>query len=85
MCDSVNDLDPTSRIKTDDSVTPVRKHPVLTVLQGESVGLTLKIEHDRTIIGRGASADLVLNDQVAAKHYLFIATNQPSPKRRSVT
>jgi len=71
----VSDLDPTSRLQEDDSATSVIKHPVLTVLQGESVGLTVQIEHDRTIIGRGANADLVLNDQVASRQHAEIVSD----------
>ena len=68
----MNDLDPTSRLKEDVGATSVTKYPVLTVLQGESVGLTVRIEHDRTVIGRGANADLVLNDTVASRQHAEI-------------
>jgi DNA-binding winged helix-turn-helix (wHTH) protein len=68
----VSDIDRTSRFQEDDGAISVTKLPVLTVLQGESVGLTVQIEHDRTIIGRGANADLVLNDQVASRQHAEI-------------
>ena len=69
----MNDLNPTTRIETSEEPFPsVTKRPVLTVLRGESLGLVLEIENERTTIGRGAQADLVLNDDVASRKHAEI-------------
>jgi DNA-binding winged helix-turn-helix (wHTH) protein len=69
---TVNDFNPTTRIEKDEPFAPVTKRPVLTVLRGESLGLVLEIERERTTIGRGAQADLVLNDTVASRQHAEI-------------
>lgn len=45
---------------------------MLTVLKGESIGLIVQIENDRTVIGRGAQADIVLKDDVASRTHAEI-------------
>jgi DNA-binding winged helix-turn-helix (wHTH) protein len=68
----VNDLSPTSRIEEDEPLSPADKRPFLTILQGEKVGLTLELQHERTIIGRGTQAHLMLNDQRASRQHAEI-------------
>lgn len=43
------------------------KRPVLVVLQGNSIGVTINLEKERTVLGRGSQADLVLRDEVASR------------------
>jgi DNA-binding winged helix-turn-helix (wHTH) protein len=75
----VNDLDPTTRLSSKAASSSLAKHPVLTVLQGESVGRFLELTNDRTIIGRGEDADIVLKDGVASrKHAEIVRGSQPT-------
>ena len=46
---------------------PGSKRPVLVVLQGQSLGQTIQLDKERTVIGRGTQADLVLRDEIASR------------------
>lgn len=48
------------------------KRPVLVVLQGQSLGQTVQIDKERTIIGRGTQADIVLRDEIASRQHAEI-------------
>ncbi|HMG37376.1 MAG TPA: GGDEF domain-containing protein [Blastocatellia bacterium] len=50
----------------------LKKRPVLVVLQGPSLGLTIKVEKEQTLIGRGSQADLVLRDEIASRLHVEI-------------
>jgi diguanylate cyclase (GGDEF)-like protein len=50
----------------------LKKHPLLVVLQGASIGRTVKLDRDQTTIGRGSQADLVLRDEIASRHHAEI-------------
>ena len=49
------------------------RRPVLVVLQGQSIGLSAEIKKDRTVIGRGSGADIVLRDEIASRQHAEIA------------
>ena len=68
----MDDVDQTSRIEVEPSLPAGEKIPVLTILQGKPIGLTLQIENDQTIIGRGAKADLVLKDHLSSRQHAQI-------------
>jgi len=42
------------------------------VLQGQSIGQTVKLDKERTIVGRGSQADLVLRDEIASRQHAEI-------------
>ena len=48
------------------------RRPVLVVLQGQSIGLSVELKQERTVIGRGSGADLVLRDEIASRHHAEI-------------
>src|SRR5262249_49075616 len=48
------------------------KRPVLVVLQGQSIGLTVTLDRDQTIIGRGTQTDLTLRDDIASRQHAEI-------------
>jgi len=48
------------------------KRPVVVVLQGDTLGQTYTLDRDRTIIGRGTLADLLLLDEVASRQHAEI-------------
>ena len=48
------------------------RRPVLVVLQGPSIGLSAEIKEERTVIGRGSSADIVLRDEIASRQHAEI-------------
>ena len=50
-----------------------KKSPMLVVLQGLSIGQTIKLDKDQTVIGRGSQADLVLRDEIASRQHAEIA------------
>jgi diguanylate cyclase (GGDEF)-like protein len=54
------------------TLRPGSKRPVLVVLQGESLGQTIQLDKERTIIGRGTQADLVLRDEIASRQHAEI-------------
>jgi two-component system cell cycle response regulator len=71
----VNDVTDAERtIKLDLRELPVSetKRPVLVVMQGNSIGETVKLENERTIVGRGSQADMVLRDEVASRQHAEI-------------
>ena len=48
------------------------KRPVLVVLQGQSLGQTVQLDKERTIIGRGSQVDLILRDEIASRQHAEI-------------
>lgn len=48
---------------------PSSKRPVLVVLQGQSIGQTIQLDKEQTIIGRGSQVDLVLRDEIASRQH----------------
>jgi len=49
-----------------------KKRPVLVVLQGNAIGQTISLDQERTIIGRGTQADLMLRDEIASRQHAEI-------------
>lgn len=49
------------------------KRPVLVILQGQPLGLTVQLDKDQTVIGRGTQADLVLRDEIASRQHAEIS------------
>jgi diguanylate cyclase (GGDEF)-like protein len=45
---------------------------VLVLLQGHPLGLTIQLDKERTIIGRGTTADMVLRDEIASRQHAEI-------------
>lgn len=45
----------------------------IVVLEGQGVGLTIRLDAERTIIGRGQSAGIVLNDQIASREHAVVS------------
>ncbi len=43
------------------------KRPVLVILQGHTLGTTISLESDQTVIGRGSQADVVVRDEIASR------------------
>jgi DNA-binding winged helix-turn-helix (wHTH) protein/pSer/pThr/pTyr-binding forkhead associated (FHA) protein len=68
----VKDVESTIRLEVEAPRYEDAKKPVLVILQGEPVGLTVEIEGDKTVIGRGAQSDVVLNDTVASRQHAEI-------------
>lgn len=48
------------------------KRPVLVVLQGHQLGLTIQLDKPQMIIGRGTQSDIVLIDEVASRQHAEI-------------
>lgn len=48
------------------------KRPVLVVLQGHQLGLTIQLDKSQMIIGRGTQSDIVLIDEVASRQHAEI-------------
>lgn len=64
----MNDTERTVKLEVKDLVArPSSKRPVLVVLQGQSIGQTIHLNKDHTVIGRGSQADLVLRDEIASR------------------
>ena len=63
--------DPERTIKRqlDPTIVAGAKQAVIIVLKGASVGLALKLESDRSVIGRGQTAQLVLSDPAASREH----------------
>lgn len=43
------------------------KRPVLVILQGHTIGTTISLESDQTVIGRGSQANVVIRDEIASR------------------
>jgi len=63
----VSDLEQTLRLDLKEVQRTSLKRPVLVILQGQSLGLTVNLDRDHTIIGRGSKADVVLIDEVSSR------------------
>jgi diguanylate cyclase (GGDEF)-like protein len=64
----VNDTERTVKLEVKDiAARSISKRPVLVVLQGQSLGQTVHLNKEQTIVGRGSQADLVLRDEIASR------------------
>jgi diguanylate cyclase (GGDEF)-like protein len=69
----VNDTERTVKLDVKEiAARPSSKRPVLVVLQGQSIGQTIQLNKDHTVIGRGSQADLVLRDEIASRQHAEI-------------
>ncbi|HKV41206.1 MAG TPA: GGDEF domain-containing protein [Blastocatellia bacterium] len=51
----------------------VSRRPVLVAIQGQGLGMTIQLTKERTVIGRGSAADLVLRDDVSSRQHAMIS------------
>jgi diguanylate cyclase (GGDEF)-like protein len=63
----VSDAERTVKLNLREVPLSITKRPVLVILQGHSIGQTVKLEKERTVVGRGSNADLVLRDEIASR------------------
>ena len=63
----MSDAERTVKLNLREVPLSITKRPVLVILQGHSIGQTLKLEKERTVVGRGSNADLVLRDEIASR------------------
>ncbi|MFY9556792.1 MAG: GGDEF domain-containing protein [Blastocatellia bacterium] len=68
----MNDAERTIKLDLRDVPQSIAKRPVLVILQGHAIGETIKLEKERTTVGRGSQADLVLRDNIASRQHAEI-------------
>jgi two-component system cell cycle response regulator len=68
----VSDAERTVKLDLRELPLSITKRPVLVILQGQSIGETIKLDKERTIVGRGSQADLVLRDEIASRQHAEI-------------
>jgi len=69
----VGDAERTIKLDLSEVVRPGLRHPVLVVIQGQCLGLTVPLTADRTIIGRGSTADIILRDTISSRQHAQIS------------
>jgi DNA-binding winged helix-turn-helix (wHTH) protein len=62
-------IEPTVKLEAKKAPRSAARRPVLVVLQGESIGLAVGLEGERTVIGRGSQSDIVLKDELASRQH----------------
>lgn len=65
----MSDAEHTLKLELKDLQPSVNKRPVLVVIQGQPIGLTLQLDKERATIGRGSLCDIVLRDDVASRFH----------------
>ena len=68
----MTDIDRTMNLDVSESRRAGSKRPFLVILHGQTTGLTLRLDNEQTIIGRGAQANIVLRDDVASREHAVI-------------
>ena len=68
----MSDAERTVKLDLREVPLSITKQPVLVILQGQSIGQTVKLDKERTIVGRGSQADLVLRDEIASRQHAEI-------------
>ena len=68
----MSDAERTVKLDLREVPLSITKQPVLVILQGHSIGQTVKLDKERTIVGRGSQADLVLRDEIASRQHAEI-------------
>ena len=68
----MSDAERTVKLDLREVPLSIAKQPVLVILQGHSIGQTVKLDKERTIVGRGSQADLVLRDEIASRQHAEI-------------
>jgi diguanylate cyclase (GGDEF)-like protein len=69
---ALSDPEQTLKLDLKEIELATAKRPVVVILQGSTIGQTLTLDKDRTIIGRGTMADLLLLDEVASRQHAEI-------------
>jgi len=67
--EAVNDAERTVKLNLREVPLSITKRPVLVILQGHSIGQTIKLDKERTTIGRGSQASVVLRDEIASRQH----------------
>lgn len=68
----MNDADSTVKLDLREIPRPVSKRPVLVILQGHTIGQTVQVDKDETVIGRGSQCDVMLRDEIASRQHAQI-------------
>ena len=68
----MNDAERTIKLDLREVPLSITKRPVLVILQGNSIGETIRLAKERTTVGRGSQADLVLRDEIASRQHAEI-------------
>jgi diguanylate cyclase (GGDEF)-like protein len=68
----VTDAERTIKLDLSEITQSTTRRPVLVVIKGQSLGLSVQLSHDTTIIGRGSTSDVVLRDDVASRQHAAI-------------
>ena len=68
----MNDAEHTLKLELKDITVSNAKRPVLVVLQGHPLGLTLNLDREQAVIGRGTMCDVVLRDEIASRMHAEI-------------
>jgi len=68
----MSDAERTIKLDLREVPRSITKRPVLVILQGQSIGETANLDKERTIIGRGSTADVVLRDEIASRQHAEI-------------
>jgi DNA-binding winged helix-turn-helix (wHTH) protein len=69
----VRKIDHTTQLEPRHARHADERRAFLVVLEGQGVGLTIRLDAERTIIGRGQTAGIVLNDQIASREHAVIS------------
>ena len=69
----MTDAEHTIKLHVSDIPKPTAKRPVLVFLQGQTLGMSVQLEKERTVIGRGTQADVMLRDEIASRLHAEIA------------
>jgi diguanylate cyclase (GGDEF)-like protein len=65
----VGDTEHTLKLVLGDIKRASAKRPVLVILQGHNLGLTVQLDKPQVVIGRGSASDVVLLDEVASRQH----------------
>jgi DNA-binding winged helix-turn-helix (wHTH) protein len=68
----MSDSDRTMNLDVSESLLAGSKIPFLVILHGQTAGLTLRLDNDQTIIGRGMQSNIVLRDDIASREHAVI-------------
>ncbi len=63
----MGDAEHTLKLNLNEIIQATAKRPVLVMLQGHSIGLTIQLDQEKTVIGRGSMADVVLRDEISSR------------------
>ncbi|HSE97060.1 MAG TPA: GGDEF domain-containing protein [Blastocatellia bacterium] len=68
----MGDAEHTLKLTIKDIQRVSAKRPVLVILQGQRLGMTVQLDKDQMVIGRGTQSDVVLLDEVASRQHAEI-------------